>query len=67
MHTAQQPTTRKMFEWANLAIENNDKRMAEGVCLRLNRKYGLNQPGINEYLAAHGVDMDRWEELVRSI
>jgi hypothetical protein len=55
----------KAYEVAQEIIRTNDKRKAEGLCLYLERRHGLNMPGIHEYLAAHDVDVAEWEELLR--
>jgi hypothetical protein len=60
-------TPMKYWQIADLAIRNQDTRMAEGLCIRLNRAHNLNASGVREYLAAHGVDLDLWEELLSAV
>jgi hypothetical protein len=46
----------KYWQIAELAIRNQDTRA-----------HNLNAAGVREYLAAHGVDLDLWDELLSAV
>lgn len=60
-------STYKLWEIAQQAIDNADRRMAEGLLLLVQRKHGLNALGMREYLEKHGVNLDDWDELTAAI
>ncbi len=54
----------KLYEIARQAIVEKNFTLAESLAKYLSVKHNLNHAGIREYLAAHEVDPNEFEELV---